>query len=86
MSTNERRPRVDPWVERVFEELKVLKDGVQVRPVTRDDLEDIRDQPEATGETVIFESVDMPGIDLRGLDLGSFAFRICVLTRAIAFP
>ena len=68
------------WDEGVFD------GNVQTRPLKRNDLSKLIEENGGTGDYLDLRSLDLSGIDIRGMQLGSVLFEGCNLKNALAQP
>ena len=64
----------------------VFKDGVQTRPLNRNDLSKLIEENGGTGEHIDLSGLDLSGIDIRGMPLGRVLVIGCSLKNALAQP
>ena len=63
-----------------------FKDGVQTRPLNRNDLSKLIEENGGTGEHIDLRGLDLSGIDIRGMQLGRVWLNGCNLENALAQP
>ena len=63
-----------------------FKDGIQIRPLDRNDLLKLIEVNGGTGEHIDLCGLDLSGIDMRGIQLGRIWLKDCSLKNALAQP
>ena len=73
-------------VEHILGDEGVFKDGVQTRPLNRNDLSKLIEVNGGASDYIDLSGLDLSGIDIRGMPLGRVRFAGCNLKNALAQP
>ena len=75
-----------PYIQYILSDEGALKEGAQVRPLTRNDLTKLIEANGGTGDYLDLSGFDLSGIDIRGMQLGRVLLDDCSLKNAVALP